>query len=405
MIGYSTPTIPSLNNKSSLAFINICTCHRVIQGNKTIGALKYSFRFLRKQPTRTLFTIAVGSLCAVLILFLMSIYRGVEVGSMNYIRYNNADLWVLQEGVTNIMRGSSILLSAHGDALNRVEGVSSISPVLFVLGQAKANGHESTVEVVGYSPISRFGGPPKIISGRNVNSDGEIVLDRSFAAKCDIGVGDSIIIHRQKLRVVGISTGTNMFVIQYAFTTMEQARIILGYPSVVSCYLVKISNRVSALAIAKQISENDPGVDVYTTADFDKNNLIEMRAGFLPILWIISFISTFVLVAILTAILTMNITESRKNFAVLKALGSPPSFLPRYIRGQATILSVSGSLLSLLVFFPVSSLLERLVPELSMETSVQQVIILQIISLVIGFVSSVISGRRLRKIYSLEAFT
>ncbi len=366
--------------------------------------MKYSVRSLRRQPFRTAFTIGAGSLCAMLILFLLSVYNGVEVGSLTYIRYNKADFWVLQEGTGNIMRGSSILLTAYGDALRQVPGVARVSPVLFVLAQAEANGRTSTIYIAGYSPGDTLGGPPQIVSGRNVEKAGEIVLDRSFALKSGIRVGDSVTVHREKLKVVGISSGTNMFVIQYAFTTIEQARSILGYPNIVSCYLVRLSDPQDRDVVVMRIAEDVPGIDAFSQDEFVENNLREMRAGFLPILLIVSAISAVVLATILTAILVMNIAESRKDFAVVMVLGSPPSFLPKLITGQAMLLSLSGGIISLILIFPVTAALENFFPELSTAIDALQIFTVICMVIVIGLVSSLVCFQRLKRIYPLEAF-
>lgn len=323
---------------------------------------------------------------------------------MTYIRHNRADFWVLQEGTGNIMRGSSILLTAHGDALRHVPGVARVSPVLFVLAQAEAKGRSSTIYIAGYSPDDTLGGPPQIVSGRNVEKNGEIVLDRSFALKSDIHIGDSITIHRKKLRVVGISSGTNMFVIQYAFTTIEQAWSILGYPNLVSCYLVSLSNPQSRDIAAKRIADEVPGIDVFSQDEFVENNLREMQSGFLPILLIVSAISAVVLATILTAILVMNIAESRRDFAAVMVLGSPPSFLPSLITGQAMLLSLSGGVISLVLIFPVTTLLEDIFPELSTAVDALQMLTVICMVIVIAFVSSLVCFHRLKRIYPLEAF-
>jgi hypothetical protein len=74
----------------------------------------YSIRILLSQPLRFLLTIGGIGLCIVLILFLLGVYRGVEVGSVEYIRKNKTDLWVLQSGTNNILRATSILSTSHG---------------------------------------------------------------------------------------------------------------------------------------------------------------------------------------------------------------------------------------------------------------------------------------------------
>jgi len=93
----------------------------------------YSIRILLNQPLRFFLTIGGIGLCIVLMLFLLGVYRGVEVGSVEYIRKNKADLWILQDGTNNILRATSILSTAHGYVINDHPDVKMASPILLLL--------------------------------------------------------------------------------------------------------------------------------------------------------------------------------------------------------------------------------------------------------------------------------
>ena len=47
----------------------------------------------------------------------------------------------------------------------------------------------------------------------------EIIVDRVFAKKYDVGLGDVLDINDQKLTIAGISAGGDMVVFQYGFVT------------------------------------------------------------------------------------------------------------------------------------------------------------------------------------------
>ena len=94
----------------------------------------YAIKTLIEQPFRFLLTTLGIAFCVVLVLFLLGIYRGVAIGSVEYIRKSEADFWVLQKHTTNILRGTSILRSGHGRVLGEMEGIDKVSPVLFIVG-------------------------------------------------------------------------------------------------------------------------------------------------------------------------------------------------------------------------------------------------------------------------------
>jgi putative ABC transport system permease protein len=199
--------------------------------------------------------------------------------------------------------------------------------------------------------------------------------------------------------------GTNAFVIQYAFITLRKAQSIIAYPGIVTCYLVSVEKGKSVSAVAEKIREELPGVAVYDHQTFINNNVHEMESGFLPLLYVIAVIGAIVLTAILSLLLSINILERRKDFAIMKALGSPNGFLPRLVIQMAFLISTAGSICAIILFFPMVQLIEKLTPEVSTQSSISQIGAVILTVGVISLLSSFISLQRLRRIYPLEAFS
>ena len=365
---------------------------------------RYSIRLLTHQPRRLALVVGGIALCIVLMLFLLSVHQGVADGSVDYVRKNKTDLWVLQGNATNILRGSSILSSGHGILLREIPGVESAAPVFFLLATIRKGQQTSTVYLTGYDIRAGVGGPPELLAGRHVQDDREIVLDRSFAAKFHFGIGDDVSLQDDTLRVVGLSTGTNMFVIQYAFASLQQVQSLVGYPGLVTCYLVKLQNRENLRNMKELIRLELPGLAVYDHDEFLENNIREMEAGILPLLITIAGIGAIVLTTILSLILTITILERRRDFAILKILGSPRHFLSIAILSQGLHLTTAGVCVAFAVFFPVTWLIEQLAPEVCTQTSLGDGVIVVCAAWVMGLFSSSLALRRVRNIYPLEAF-
>jgi len=366
--------------------------------------IRYAIRTLRRQPFRLAFTVAAIGLCVVLILFLLSIYEGVAVGSVAYVEHNRTDLWILQTGATNILRGSSFLTSSHGPVLCEVAGVWHASPVLFILSTITARSGASTVYLTGYDPESGHGGPPIIVRGRNVANRGEIVLDRSFARKAGISLGDTVRIRQSELTVVGVSDGTNMFVIQYGFVPLAEAQEIIGYPNLVTCYMVDLKPQSEVSQVQRAIREELPGLEVFSHEEFVANNTREMESGILPLLYTIALVGGVVLTTVLTLILSINILERRKDFALLKTLGAPGPYLPRFVLAQAGVLGLAGLVAGCTLVAPMAAMIEQLAPEVSTKTTAVHVVLVSLGVVVMSAASAAITARRLRRIYPLEAF-
>lgn len=364
----------------------------------------YVFKTLLSQYLRTAITITGIALCVVLMLFLLSIYKGSADGSVEYVRSSSADIWVLQNNATNILRNTSLLPAAYGSTLQSIPGVKSVAPVLFLLSSIKMPGHPASIYLTGYDLQAVNGGPPSIFKGKNVSRDEEIVLDRSFAAKYKIGVGDQVLIKNDTLIVCGLSNGTNMFVLQFAFITMKKSRELIGFPGIVSVFQINIAEGVSCSEVIKQINNKIPNVSTFDKPTFLDNNQYESKAGILPLLFVVIVIGAIILTAILSLILTVNVLEQRKDYAIMKALGSPVGFISGQVIRQAMVLAGTGMLLAIVLFFPLIRVIEKISPEISAKSSWWQVIIVMVCLFVISLISSVIPNLRLRKIYPLEVF-
>jgi len=365
----------------------------------------YPIRILIRQPLRSLLTVGGIALCFVLMLFLLSIYRAVSDGSVEYIRRSKADLWVIQSSATNILRGSSILSTAHGSLVRETRGVAEASPVLLILTTLWRGEEPATVFLAGFDAAAGVGGPPRIVAGDNVRTDDELVLDRSFAAKYGIRVGDVVRLQNDSLRVCGLSEGTNAFVIQYGFATLRRTQALIGVPSIVTGYLVRCNPGVNVDSVRRSIAEEIPGVAVYDHETFLRNNIHEMESGLMPILYAIAAIGGIVLGTILILLLSVIILESRRDFAVMRAIGAPSSHLAGIIHAQALLLSLAGIAVAVTAFPFLAQLIALLSPEVSVHGSMLQAAEVSTVVLGITLFSGWIAMRRIRSIYPMEAFS
>jgi putative ABC transport system permease protein len=111
-----------------------------------------------------------------------------------------------------------------------------------------------------------------------------------------------------------------------------------------------------------------------------------------------------VLIAILSLILSISILEKRRDFAIMKALGSPRGFISGLIVRLSVILSISGLFFGLVLYFPMVSIVERISPEVATRTSVLQILVVSSGVMLISMVSSFLPNMNIRNIYPLEVF-
>lgn len=251
-----------------------------------------------------------------------------------------------------------------------------------------------------------MGGPPKIFDGRNIERDDEIVLDRSFARKYNIKINQKVVVHNDSLNVVGLSSGTNAFVTQYAFTTLNFTQSIIDLPGLVSFFIIELKPNTRTELVKNNLEKRFPGVfSIYERDEFLQNNINEMQAGILPLFYVITVIGAVVLTVILSLILSVNILEKRKDFAIMKIIGSSNLFLNILIVVQALIISFTAEVISLLLFFPVVNIIESFSPEVSTIITLQHILYITIITIIVTILSSYFSSKRIRSIYPLEVFS
>jgi len=364
----------------------------------------YAIKILLDNRLQFILTVAGIALCSILMLLLMTIYKGVADGSVQYVRSSNADLWVLQKHSNNILRSNSYLSIKHGNAIQKIEGVETVAPVFFLLVNVNLPQNSPTVYLAGYDPVVASGGPPSIYRGKNLSSGKEIVIDRAFARKHKIKVGDRIPLKKDSLLVSGISNGTNMFVIQYAFVTIEEAWSIAGIDDYVSCYQVRLAPNADKTTVAESIQGKLGNTVVFDQATFLENNLREMESGLLPLLFVVAFISAVVLTAILSLILTISVLEKRREYAILKALGAPMGFVPNLVVKQALFMSTAGLFLAIILFYPFARLIEAISPEVTTQLSLFHIAAIFVAVELLGIISVALPLFRLRSVYPLEVF-
>jgi putative ABC transport system permease protein len=262
----------------------------------------------------------------------------------------------------------------------------------------------ASLHLVGYDPATGKGGPPEIVEGDTLQSNDQIVLDYAFAAKYKLKVGDKLPIRDDTLTVTELSSGTNLFVIQFAFITLDEARRLLGISSILSCYQVMIKSGYDPDNVADKIRSAHPDFAAFDRATFLKNNIHEAETGVMPLLYVVALIGAIVLTALLSLILSVYVLEQQKDYAIMKALGSPAGFISRIIIQQSLILAGSGLVIAVCLFDPMLTAVKKFSPTISAESSLQQIITVSAGLLVISLLSSVLPLLRQRNIYPLEVF-
>jgi putative ABC transport system permease protein len=358
---------------------------------------------IQREGTRFAITIAGVGMAIVLMLFLLALFDGVRTEANGWVASRPIDAWVATTNTTNFIKASSFLPGRLLDSLREEPGVAEVTPLLRLITLLDTGPKQYTAIVVGIDPASAAGRPDVLEGTSKLESNG-IILDWALARRMHVRLNDSLTILTRTFHVTGISHGTNSVLTQYAFVTIDDANTLLGFPEVVSYYLVRAAPGMPAPELIQRLRDRDLHVAVLSQDTFAANNMDEMRGGLIPILSAVAVLGGIVAVAVLTLLLYGSVLERREDYALLKAIGAPSRTLAAIMFRQA-LAAVSGGLvvgvIAYLVAVPIAAALAPAVP---LALSIRTVVVVASGALVTGALGALLPLVRVARILPAEVF-
>ena len=176
---------------------------------------------LRARPMR--FALCVGGIAVstLLVLVLFASYRSVAASIRRYTGQRGLDIWVGAKGTDNLIRSSGVFDVTTLEEVRRVPGVARVDPILRAFVTAEAKGRRFTLLGVSFRAPNGLGGPPLLERGRTPAASGEVALDQSAAHRLRINIGDMLAVNGVSMKVVGITSGTNLLATQFVFGKID----------------------------------------------------------------------------------------------------------------------------------------------------------------------------------------
>lgn len=325
-----------------------------------------AWKILRTQRAHFFVTAAGVSVAAALMILLLGVYEGVKEGATEYLATSPADLWISQNNSTNLLRSSSLLRAGVAGEIVTVHGVKSVGCILRVLTKATVRGETVMMFLLGILPGDEIAYPGSLLDHQVSMKTGELIVDRAFATKYRLKLGDSLLIQARGYRVAGFTSRTNTIIAQLTFCTLEDAQKMLGFPGLASFFPTRIEQGSDPGEVAKRIEARIPGLVAYTKEEFIRNTVRDLETGLLPVLWSIALLGMIVGAAVIALLLYGSVIDHRVDYALLKALGAGRRTVFMVVLLQALIAAGSGAAIGLLAAAALSPLLARLIPEVSL---------------------------------------
>ncbi len=358
--------------------------------------ISIALRNLFGEKTRLLISIGGVAFSVMLILIILSLYRGWQIKSTQYIREIDTDLWVTQEGAVDVTSSASIIYPEVAQQIKNIDGVQESHQFLGKPVQFSIKDRDVNAYIVGFDPADPVTGSKNVVEGTDKLKNGEIIVDRVLARNNNLVLGDLIEIFGEPYKIVGIAEGANMFVFQFSFVTESDAREIFNSGELATYYLLKVDPDKADQIIEK--INNFDGIAAFTKQDFVDKNKRFIDEVFLPIITVLVIISIFVGTAVIGLTIYTATVEKSREFGVVKALGASNLQIYRIIFEQALISGAIGYLLGVALTYFLLWLIPLYAAAFVTVTLGSDVLLVLVISLTMSIVASYTPVRAIVKI-------
>jgi putative ABC transport system permease protein len=323
---------------------------------------------LRLDPIRTVLTgLALAAIVAV-ILLLEGFLEGVIEQSRSAVLNRGADLIVTQSGIKNLTLARSILPQSTRADVEAIEGVHVADPLTGIPVIYAQQGQRAPLLLFVYDAS---GGAHSLIEGSQPANPREIVVDRSFAKRFGLQIGDPVLISDFEFRLSGIADGSAAFFSAFGFARYDDlidfyfesdlAADISTFP-LLSFLLVDLVDGTDANAVAARIEDAVPAADVFVPEDLASQDAALGRALLGPIFRIL-VVAGYLSGILVTGIIMFAAVNARtRDFGVLKALGFSQGFLTGSVVVEALLLAAFALPIGLLLAQGISVAIETLMP-------------------------------------------
>jgi len=285
------------------------------------------------------FIVAVGattSRYAAIMTEMSTFFRGeIVVVSKNVIVIQGFPIGgVIPQSVVNDIKGMDGVEKVVPMLFNlefRLGEVSNIIPINVTIGLPS----EEWPAILGSASLRPGGRLPL------ENSTDEVIVGCSIADQYGISSGSKITLKGRELTVCGIIEGPFTLLERSIIMNLELAQEILKYPMQINMAIVKPKPNVIHEELASRIEKQISYVMALT--ENKRNDLMK------PILEAIENLNMaiqgvllFLSMVLVTILGMVNVSERRRDFATLDALGAPLGYIFRFVLLETSLIGVLG---------------------------------------------------------------
>jgi len=223
----------------------------------------------------------------------------------------------------------------------QVEAVIQLVPTNVSIGIPPGNWSV----LVGYTPLKPGGNWPSADLGKK-----EVVVGSSLAKQYDLAVGSKVKLEKTDLTVAGILDSQSALLSRSIILPLELAQgLYYGHTLWIgNMVVVELEEEGTEKEVADRIEAENLGVKALTTDE--RNEIVEpllhdietWNLGISSVLYLLSMI-------LVTTVAMINVSERRRDFATLDAIGAPRSSIFRMVIIETILIGLLGGLAGILL--------------------------------------------------------
>jgi putative ABC transport system permease protein len=288
-------------------------------------------RDLQHRRLRVLVVMLLASVVMALLFLMTGLVNQLHREPFDATRAIGASHWVVADGTSGPFTSGAVLPIGHVNELgDSAHGVVVARGTLSQPGNNSADDDGAEVVVVGGDPASlQTTMAAALVEGRPVGAADEIVLDR----RAGYDVGDQVRLGPDSFVVVGLTSRSTIL-----------AGLPLVFVEIGSAQDLAFQSRdvVSAVLLADPPPSAPAGTVVLSANDVAENALDPLEDAIASVdlvralLWLVTAI-------VIGAVVFLSALERQRDFAILRAVGTPRRVLLLAVAAQAAIIALAAA--------------------------------------------------------------
>ena len=295
-----------------------------------------TIRSLLRRRGRTYLTITGISIALASIIMLGSITDGMMAAFNEMIVSTDVELVARQKDASDT--AYSAISEKVGRQIAATPGVESVSGIVI---NAMVVDEMPFFLLFGYAPYESAINHFKIVEGRGLQGNREIILGRKALDGMKTQIGEVIRLGEVGFRVVGMYETGVSYEESAGVMSLRDAQALSGKPRQVSFYAIKVTDPAQAEALQKQLEAALPDISILMASTFAEN-LPDMKSMNV-MMWGIGLLAIIVGGISMMNTMIMSVYERTREIGTLRAVGWRRRRVLSMVLKESLVLSLVGT--------------------------------------------------------------